>query len=220
MTEEEKELKKKEALRDYNLAKNDLKRRKYKKIKIILILLGIVLAILIVVRVVFGRLYFSLPYIDYNKSIEYKLFMNGEHKNIAFEDYEDTPIIPGVLYFRRTNRGVWCNMSKYDEDLLFVDENIILDFESSECYTHTDKIRVMCDATNDKLIKKEVKPKFKSIFIRKNGGKNKVMYDGEYISDISPYVKEKGYYYIEIWAEYEGVDTKLVLFPRRKESIE
>ena len=62
MTDEEKELKKKEALRDYNLAKNDLKRRKYKKIKIILILLGIVLAILIVVRVVFGRLYFSLPY--------------------------------------------------------------------------------------------------------------------------------------------------------------
>lgn len=220
MTEEEKELKKKEALRDYNLAKNDLKRRKYKKIKIILILLGIVLAILIVVRVVFGRLYFSLPYIDYNKSIEYKFFMNGEHKNIAFEDYEDTPIIPGVLYFRRTNLGVWWNMSKYDEDLLFVDENIILDFESSECYTHTDKIRVMCDATNDKLIKKEVKPKFKSIFIRKNGGKNKVMYDGEYISDISPYVKEKGYYYIEIWAEYECVDTKLVLFPRRKESIE
>ena len=30
MTDEEKELKKKEALRDYNLAKNDLKKRKNK----------------------------------------------------------------------------------------------------------------------------------------------------------------------------------------------
>ena len=40
------------------------------------------------------------------------------------------------------------------------------------------------------------------------------------VRNVCETLKEKGYYYIEIWAEYEGADTKLVLFPRRKESIE
>ena len=219
MTDEEKELKKKEALKDYNLAKNDLKRRKYKKIKTILIFFGIVLVILIVVRVLFGRLYFSLPYMNYNKSIEYKFFMNDDHKNISFEDYEDTPVIPGVLYFRRMNMGGWYNVEIYDQDLFFDTEKVVFDFKVYECYTHTDDVRVNCDSFNEKFIRKEVKPKFTKMFIRKNGRKEKVMYDGEYISDISRYVNEKGYYYIEIWAEYDGVDTKLVLFPRREEGV-
>lgn len=219
MTEEEKELKKKEALKDYNAANRELKTKKFRTLKKILIILGVVLVVAIVVRIFYGRVYFSLPYMYYNQSNEYKFFVNGEQKNINFEDYKDTPVIPGILYFRRFNMGGWYNVEKYDENLIFEDEKVVLDFEVYECYTHTDNIRVNCDSFNEKLIQKEVKPEFKSIFIRKNGKKNKVMYDGEYISDISDYVKEKGYYYIEIYAEYDGVDTKLYLMPRRKESI-
>lgn len=207
-----------EALKDYNDAKNEMVNSNKKKIKFILIWLGIVIVLLIIIRLIFGRIYFSLPFLNYNKSIEYKLLVNGEHRNIDFEDNEDTTIIPEILYFRRSNYGVWYNMERYNEDLIFVDEKIILDFEASECYTHTDNVRVNCDSTNDKLVHKEVMPKFKNIYIRRNG-KDNVKYDGEFINDISPYVKESGFYYIEILAEYNGVDTKLVLFPRREESV-
>lgn len=219
MTEEEKELKKKEALNNYNLANKELKKERFKFLKRLFICLGLFLIVTIIIRLCFGRLYFSLPYMYYNKSIEYNLFVNGEHENIDFEDCEDTPIIPGLLYYRRVNMGGWLNMDKYDEPLYFQDEKIILDFEVNECYTHTDKVRVNCDSTNDKLIRKKVKPIFTRIFIRKNGKNEQVKYDGKYISDISEYVKEKGYYYIEIYAEYDGVKTKLVIFPKRDVSI-
>ena len=220
MTEEEKELKKKEALKDYNLAKSELKKRNNRKLKIVLILMAVLLVVLIVVRVLFGRIYFSLPYMDYNKSNEFKFYLNGEHQNISFEDYNDTPVIPGLLYFRRMNSGGWYNVEIYDQNLVFDTEKVVFDFKVYECYTHTDEVRFNCDSFNEKLIRKEVKPKFTKMFIRKNGRKEKVMYDGKYISDISKYVREKGYYYIEIWAEYEGVKTKLYLMPRRKESLD
>lgn len=218
MNEDEYELEKEEALRDYNISKNDLRKIKLGKLKVTLIIIFILLIVLIVVRVIFGKIYFSLPFLNYNKSIEYKLLVNGEHRNIDFEDNEDTMIIPGVLYFRRSNYGVWYNMERYNEDLIFVEDKVVLDFKVSECYTHTDNVRVNCDSTNDKLVHKEVMPKFKSIYIRRNG-KNNVTYDGEFINDISSYVKESGFYYIEILAEYDGVETKLVLFPRREESV-
>ena len=95
-----------------------------------------------------------------NKSVEYKMFVNGKHKTVAFEDTEDSPIIPGFLYFRRGNSDAWFNMEELNEDLIFEDENIKLDFVVSECYTHTDKIRVNCDSSNDKLMSSLIRPTF------------------------------------------------------------
>ena len=220
MTEEEIKRKKKEALEDYNKANNELKNIKKKKVMVLLAFLGIILVILIIVRILFGRIYFSLPYAYYNESIEYKFYVNDVQENISFEDYDDFPIIPGVLYLRRMNMGGWYNVEFYDRNLVFGDEKVIFAFDVTECYTHTDKIRISCDSFDEKMIRKKAKPEFIRLFIRKNGRKEKVMYDGEYISDISEYVKEKGYYYIEVWAEYEGVETKLYVTARRKESVE
>lgn len=219
MTDEEIKRKKKEALEDYNKADNELKNRKKRKIRILLILFGIVLVILVVLRIIFGRLYFSLPYTYYNESIEYKFYVNDVQENISFEDYDDFPVIPGFLYLRRMNMGGWYNVETYDQNLFFNDERIVFNFDVTECYTHTDEIRISCDSFDEKMIRKNVKPKFTRLFIRKNGRPEKVMYDGEYISDISKYVEEKGYYYIEVWTEYEGVQTKLYVTARRKESV-
>ena len=104
----------------------------------------------------------------------------------------------------------------FQEFYILEDENIVFDFKVYECYTHTDNIRVSCDSFNEKYIRKEVKPKFKKMLIRK---KQETMYEGKYISDISEYVKDEGYYYIEILVEDDGVETKLYLFPTRKESV-
>lgn len=219
MTEEEKKIKMREALIDYNKANAELKKSRVKKLKKFLIVFCILFVIGLLIRVIHGRVYYSVSFLWLNKSVEYNLHVNGEHETIGFEDTEDSPIIPGLLYFRRENLGAWFNMDKLNEDLIFEDEKIKLDFVVNECYTHTDKIRVGCDSANDKLIREEVKPKFTRLFIRKNGKKNKVMYDGKFINDISSYVKEKGDYYIEIYAEYDGIDTKLYLFPQRKVDV-
>ena len=219
MTEDEKRIKKREALIDYNLAKKDEKNDFKKKSKKLLIIMVVLLFIGVLIRIIHGRIYYSVSFLNLNKSVEYKAYVNGEHVSVAFEDKEDIPIIPGLFYFRRENKGSWYNMEKLNDDLIFDEEKVILDFVVSECYTKNDNVRVSCDKDNGNFKHKEVDVNFTRLFIRKNSGKRKTFYDGKFIKDISSYVKEKGYYYIEIHAEYDDINTILYLFPIRKEKL-
>ena len=218
MTEEEREKKRKEALIDYNKAKNDLRIRNMSFVMKTTVLLVVILMICIVIRVCFGRLYLPMAPSFY-KGVEYKLLINGEHESIGYEDVIEKPIIPGFLYSRISYEDVWYNMDKLNEDLIFDKEKVVLDFVVSECYTHTDHVRTQCKSNNEKLVHDEVDAEFTRMLIRKNGKNQKVMYDGKFINDISKYVKEKGYYYIEINARYDDIKTKLYLFPRRIEDL-
>lgn len=220
MTEEEKNIKKQEALVNYNMAKAEIKNAKKKTLKVLIFILLILLVILIGIRLVIGRIYLSIYPLTFKQSVEHKLYINTEHYTVSFEDNKDFPIIPGLFYFRRSNSGSWYNMDKLNEDIIFEDDKIIIDILSDECYTHTDKVRVGCDlvltdeATN-KLIRKRVKSEISRLVIHKNGKNESVKYDGKFINDISKYVKDKGYYYIEVYVKYDGVSTKLVFFARR-----
>ncbi len=219
MTEDEIEKKKKEALIDYNLASNEVRKKRVKRIRNIFLILLVLLVIAILIRVFHGRVYYSVSFLNLNKSIEYNLYVNGEQECISFEDTEDNPIIPGLFYFRRYNGGIWYNESKLDEDVIFTGDEVNLKIEANECYTHTDKVRVSCDSANYKLVRKEVEPKFTRLFIRKDGKNSRVMYDGKFVTDISKYVQEKGYYYIEIYAEYDAIDTRLYMFPKKTDEV-
>ena len=46
------------------------------------------------------------------------------------------------------------------------------------------------------------------ICIRRNGRPEKVKYDGKFINDITPYLQEKGLYYIRVDVEYKNVKSK------------
>lgn len=212
--ENEIEKKKREALIDYNKAKNVIRRNNKDFILKSFVILIFILIFCIVIRISFGRLYLPLAPSFY-KNVEYKLFINEEHESIGYSDVIEKPIIPGLLYFRIDSEDVWYNMNKLNEDIVFEKEKVILDFVVSECYTHTDHIRINCDSNNDKLIHKEIDGNFKRLLIRKSGKDEKVLYDGKFINDISRYVKDKGYYYIEIYAEYDDINTKLYFFPKR-----
>ena len=224
MTEEEKNIKKQEALVNYNKIQMEIKNSRKKILKIIFLILLVLLVVFIGLRITIGRIYLSIYPLTFKQSVEHKLYINNEHYSVSFEDNKDFPIIPGLFYFRRSNSGSWYNIDNLNEDIIFEDDKIIIDILSNECYTHTDKVRVGCDlgeteeATN-KLIRKRVKPEISRLVIHKNGKNESVRYDGKFINDISKYVKDKGYYYIEIHIKYEGVSTKLVFFPRRLNKI-
>ena len=87
MSEEEKEFKKKAALVDYNMAKTEFRKSKFKIIKMVLIILVILLVIGILIRVIHGRVYYSVSFLSLNRSVEYKLYVNSEHETIAFEEF-------------------------------------------------------------------------------------------------------------------------------------
>ena len=53
-------------------------------------------------------------------------------------------------------------------------------------------------------------------YIRKNGRKEKIFYDGKLIKDITPYIQEKGEYYISIDAKYKNTTSKLEFFIKQK----
>lgn len=215
MLEEDREKEKMEALVEYNLSLTELKKSKMKFLIKILVIVVCFCLIGVLIRVFHGKIYYSHSLFNYNKSIEYSLYLNEERISVGFEDVEETPIIPGLFYFRRLNMGSWYNPEKLNDEIYFEGDKNILTIKSNECYIRTNKIRVNCDSSNDKLIRKEVNVKIERLFIRKNGKKEHIMYDDKFISDISSFVEEKGYYYIEIYAEYDNVKTKLYFFPRR-----
>lgn len=55
------------------------------------------------------------------------------------------------------------------------------------------------------------------IYIRRNGRPEKVKYDGKFINDITPYLQEKGLYYIRVDAEYKNVKSKIEFFVEQKQ---
>lgn len=52
----------------------------------------------------------------------------------------------------------------------------------------------------------------KKIYIRRNGRPEKVKYDSKFINDITPYLQEKGLYYIRVDVEYKNVKSKIEFF--------
>lgn len=54
-------------------------------------------------------------------------------------------------------------------------------------------------------------------YIRRNGRPEKVKYDGKFINDITPYLQEKGLYYIRVDAEYKNVKSKIEFFVEQKQ---
>lgn len=206
---EKEELQKREALIEYNKAKDLVRNEQKKKLKIVLIWIVILIILGVLIRIVFGKIY--IPVFGFNESVEYNLYINDRWESLEFEDISDRVIIPGLVYLRKGNYGVWSNPQKEGINVIVSDDKVVLDFSVNACYTK-DKIRVNCDSYNDKLLREKVEPEFTKLFIKKwVGRKDKVLYDGKFVNDISDYVSETGHYFIQVDASYKNVSTKLYI---------
>ncbi len=76
----------------------------------------------------------------------------------------------------------------------------------------TKKRQVGCQTDNNFHEVKTNDITCKKIYIRRNRRPEKVKYDGKFINDITPYLQEKGLYYIRVDVEYKNVKSKIEFF--------
>lgn len=196
---------KKEALSDYKKSVDEVKRlRKKKWIKIILICS----IALILFKVFLGTIEITNPF-TYTNSRFYEVKLNGTSLTVGSTDHHRIPLVPWLIYFNTYYTTVY--YGEIDPYEIGTDEKKqILTINSYRCYSKNSTSQLKCSSTGEHLLKKENKDTtYTNLYIRKNGRPEKVQYDGPFMEDITPYLQEKGYYYINITARYGNVETSI-----------
>ena len=96
-------------------------------------------------------------------------------------------------------------------------EKNILKIETYACYSKNKERQIGCQNDDNFHEVKTNDTTYKKIYIRRNGRPEKVKYDGKFINDITPYLQEKGLYYIWVDAEYKNVKSKIEFFVEQKQ---
>lgn len=196
---------KKEALFDYKKSAEEVSRLKKKKwIKIILICS----IVIIIFKVFVGTIEITNPF-TYTKNRFYEVKLNGTLLTVDSTDHHRIPLVPLFIYFNTYQTTVYIGKT----DRYEINENVkkyILNINSYSCYSKNGTSQLRCTSTGDNTMKKQNKDTtYTRLYIRKNGRPEKVQYDGPFIEDITPYIQETGYYYINIIAKYENVETSI-----------
>ena len=96
-------------------------------------------------------------------------------------------------------------------------EKYILKIESYACYSKNKERQIGCQNDDNFHKVKTNDTTYKKIYIRRNGRPEKVKYDGKFINDITPYLQEKGLYYIRVDTENKNVKSKIEFFVEQKQ---
>ncbi len=190
-----------EILRDMLNNNDDIKReRKRKLLKIFLSLICILGFRLFVGKIlipnVFGfpsgyNRYFLIEFNDKPLSIEYKIT-------------NELPIIPFIVYLKSSTESMSKLSPENVENFYYtIEKDIKMNIKSFECYNN--KSRIRCEYY-DKTNLKEKKLRLSNMKITHTSNPYKLVYEGEYNSNIGKYLKYNGSYTINITSKY-GLNT-------------
>lgn len=206
-SKEELEKERRKLLFEKNQLDNEILKERKKRITIIFL---ITLVVVLIIKIFFGtiELYNILGYPP-SKSRIYKTSINDTIIAVESQIHKKTPIIPYLLNFNSYYGTV--DFINGDENIYFyVDDSkkFLLNIESYSCYHDKSQVECKVGINNQTRIKNN-DTKYTNLFIRKNGNTETVKYDGEFKSDITEYITEKGNYYVEITAKYSLIETKI-----------
>lgn len=203
-TENDLEFSKKKALLDYNKAINELKLEQNKKRIKFFIIIGL---LIIVFKITIGTLEITNPF-TYNKNRLYELKLNDTTITVNSTDQHRIPFIPFFVYLNTYNTTIYYGSS---EPYLLSNnyDKYILNIESYSCYARNVNSQIRCDSTNNPIKKKNTDTVYTNLYIRKNGKPEIVVYNGKMINNITPYIQQRGYYYIQVTAKYNNVKTNI-----------
>lgn len=203
------ELESKEILAEYNSTIKGIKKQKKKSFLIFLILL-------ILFKVIIGTIEINSP-LEYSKNRLYKITLNETSITYQVTNHHRVFIIPYFLYWNSYYLNTYYGV---DNDAVYYinpeESKYILNIESYSCFSKNKDRQVGCQVEDNFHKIQNEDTVYTNLFIRKNGRKEKIFYDGKLINDITPYIQEKGEYYIRIDAEYKNTSSKLEFFIERK----
>lgn len=194
---------------DYNLATKEMKKQKIKSFLIFLMLL-------IIFKILIGTIEINSP-LEYSKNRLYEITINETPVSFQAIDHHRVFIIPYFLYWNSYHLNTYYGI---DYDAVYYinpdESEYILDVESYSCLSKSKERQVGCEPLDNFHKIKNKDTVYTNLFIRKNGRKEKIFYDGKLIKNITPYIQEKGEYYIRIDAKYKNTTSKLEFFIKRK----
>ena len=199
-TEEEVEKLRKNILIDLNRNNKDIKNERKKKI---IYILSIIILIIVFIKIVFGAIYIPnvLKY-PFNKTRFYKVTLNDELISSEYFLTQKLPIIP-YLNTRMIDKIIL--IITYDGNGL---DKFIIDIESYSCYYKGHQTRCKDEKQN---MEKNYDTKYTRLVIERTTKPAEIIYDGEFINDLTPYIKNRGngIYVVTIYANYSFIETKV-----------
>lgn len=149
----------------------------------------------------------------------YKIKINDSPITYGVLAKHKIPIVPFFVnlntYHRDTYYGIkGGSIDNYPESSK---GKYILKIESYACYSKNKERQVGCQNDDNFHKVKTNDTTYKNIYIRRNGRPEKVKYDGKFINDITPYLQEKGLYYIRVDTENKNVKSKIEFFVEQKQ---
>ena len=206
--EEEVEKLRKDILFDLNKTKKEIRKEKRKKI---IYILSITILIIAFIKIVFGTIYIpnALKY-PFNKTRFYKVTLNDELISSEYFLTQKLPIIPYLVYLKSEYfdgylvEGDTDNIT-YNGDGL---DKFIINIDSYSCYYKGHQTKCKDEKQN---MKKNNDTKYTRLVINRTTKPAETIYDGEFINDLTPYIKDKGngIYVVTIYANYSFIETEI-----------
>ena len=213
LSEEELKKQQKELLIEMNKLDNEM--RKARKKKIIVITL-IILTIFTVIKIFFGtiQLYnvFGAPP---SKARYYNVTVNNKQVAVSYISTIKIPIIPFLVNFNSVYMGNSYIKGDDTGNFFYNDgsDKYIIDINSYSCYY--ENFQIEC-TNNEQNMKQNTDTKYTNLSITRTTNPYKKIYTGEYIDNVTSYIREKGQYHIEITAKHGLIETKIYFYIVRR----
>lgn len=185
--------------------------RKYK----IIYISTIILFVLISIKFIVGEIVIPLPF-EYKDNRLYEVYLNDIDMTVEVEDEKKITIIPYFLSFVQRYNGVYIGTGDIYEDIEY-SPYYKLKINSYNCYAEmpalkeNEKInyKVSCNTEQEYIKELTNDITYKLYIKRTHKGKETILYDGNFIEDITKYIVDKGRYLIMITGNYKNVESKI-----------
>lgn len=213
LSEEELKKQQKELLIEMNKLDNEM--RKARKKKIIVITL-IILIIITVIKIFFGTIQlYNVFGASPSKARYYNVTVNNKQVAVSYISTKKIPIIPFLVNFNSVYMGNSYIKGDDTGNIFYNDgsDKYIIDINSYSCYY--ENIQMEC-TNNEQNMKQNTDTKYTNLSITRTTNPYKKIYTGEYIDNVTSYIREKGKYHIEITAKHGLIETKIYFYIVRR----
>ena len=204
--------------------KSVLELREERKYKFIYIL-SIILFILIVIKITVGEIVIPLStkMFPYKDNRLYEVYLNDLTAQVEVQDTKKIAIIPYFLSIGQYHNTVYQgDLGIYDD--IEESNTYKLKINSYDCYSKVPSLeenknidyKISCNTEQNYIKKLNNDTKYTMYIKHTYKGKETYLYEGTFIEDITPFIKKKGRYLIEITGIYKNVQSKIyVSFDKR-----
>ena len=185
--------------------------KKFYRIFIRICIIYLVLATIF--QLTIGGLVFVVS--TYQGTPYYKVTINGETGVPCYQSLKKIPIIPFIFYIGSADGGCYIEKDNDFDGWHHITEKgpINIEIKSYLCYvgaSYGKRTQIKCDINGNRDLVLQDNKKYDMRIV--SSGKNyKVLYEGEYLNDISNYFNKNGYYIVYIIDKHNFVKTEIDL---------